>query len=71
MPSVREVRERRRGERGRGGYMTYRVEGSGLFDVEREDGGGGVLGNSREFFLFSFFFPPKFIWGVKATEDDM
>lgn len=54
MPSVREVRERRRGERGRGGYLTYRVEGSGLFDVER--GGGGVLGNSRESFLFSFFF---------------
>lgn len=70
MPSVREVRERRRGERGRGGYLTYRVEGSGLFDVERGGGGCWEIRENLFFFLFSFF-PPKFIWGVKATEDGM
>lgn len=53
-----------RGERGRGGHMIYRVEGSGLFDVIR-----GEFESFLVFFFLFFSFPSffhKFIWGVKA-----
>ena len=45
-----------RGERGRGGHMIYRVEGSGLFDVKRGEFESPLVFFFL-FFFFSLFFP--------------